>query len=98
LVARFGGEEFVVAFPRMDVARASRRVDELRIELAQVVLPTAQGAQHLTVSAGVGSWPEDGQTFDAVLAQVDERLYEAKRAGRNQVVGPAATLRSVQGS
>jgi len=50
------------------------------------------------VSAGVGSWPEDGQTFDAVLAQVDERLYEAKRAGRNQVVGPAATLRSVQGS
>jgi diguanylate cyclase (GGDEF)-like protein len=96
LVARFGGEEFVVAFPRMEVARAARRVNELRAELAEVALPTAQGTQHLTVSAGVGSWPEDGQTFDDVLARVDERLYEAKRGGRNQVVGPGAVLRSVQ--
>jgi len=97
LVARFGGEEFVVAFPRMEVARAARRVDELRADLAQVTLPTAEGAQRLTVSAGVGSWPEDGQTFDEVLARVDERLYQAKRGGRNQVVGPGTALRSVQG-
>jgi diguanylate cyclase (GGDEF)-like protein len=96
LVARFGGEEFVVAFPRMEVERAARRVDELRAELAQVALPTASGPQHLTVSAGVGSWPEDGTTFDAVLSQVDARLYEAKRTGRDRVVGPPTPLRSVQ--
>ncbi|RPH73140.1 MAG: GGDEF domain-containing protein [Myxococcaceae bacterium] len=96
LVARFGGEEFVVAFPRMDVARAARRVNELRADLAQVSLPTTEGVQHLTVSAGVGSWPEDGQTFDEVLGRVDERLYEAKRTGRNRIVGPEAALRSVQ--
>ena len=78
----------------MDVARALRRVNELRQDLAKVTLPTSQGAQHLTVSAGVGSWPEDGQTFDEVLARVDERLYEAKRAGRNCVIGPPALLRS----
>ena len=95
LLARFGGEEFVVAFPRMDVARATRRVNELRAELALVTLTTAEGPQHLTVSAGVGSWPEDGQTFEAVLAKVDERLYQAKDAGRNQVVGPPPPLRSV---
>src|SRR5678815_1480658 len=96
LVARFGGEEFVVAFPRLDVVRAARRVNELRADLAQVALPTTGGVQHLTVSAGVGSWPEDGQTFDEVLGQVDERLYEAKRTGRNRIVGPEASLRSVQ--
>ena len=96
LVARFGGEEFVVAFPRMDVVRATRRVNELRAELAQVVLPTTEGPQHLTISAGVGSWPEDGQTFEEVLARVDERLYEAKEAGRDRVVGPPAPLRSVR--
>ena len=94
LAARFGGEEFIVAFPRMDVARATRRVNELRLELAKTVLPTSNGPQHLTVSAGVGSWPEDGQSFDEVLARVDERLYEAKGAGRNKVVGPSR-LRSV---
>jgi len=96
LVARFGGEEFVVAFPRMEVGRASKRVDELRAELARVFVATPEGNQSLTVSAGVGSWPEDGQTFEDVLARVDERLYEAKRAGRNRVVGPAPALRSVQ--
>ena len=88
LVARFGGEEFVVAFPRMEVGRATRRVNELRAELAQVRLPTGEGLQHLTVSAGVGSWPEDGSTFDEVLAHVDDRLYSAKRSGRDRVVGP----------
>jgi len=96
LVARFGGEEFVVAFPRMEVGRASRRVDELRAELARVSVPTSEGTKSLTVSAGVGSWPEDGQTFEDVLARVDTRLYEAKKTGRNRVVGPTPGLRSVQ--
>lgn len=95
LVARFGGEEFIVAFPRMEVARAARRVNELRIELSKVPLPTSEGVQHLTVSAGVGSWPEDGRGFEEVLGRVDERLYEAKRSGRNRVVGPPGLLRSV---
>ena len=95
LVARFGGEEFIVAFPRMEVSRAARRVDELRAELAQLTVPTTTGGRHLTVSAGVGSWPEDGSTFEEVLARVDQRLYQAKEAGRNRVVGPSPTLRSV---
>ncbi len=59
---------------------------------ARSTFPTGEGLQHLTVSAGVGSWPEDGQTFDEVLARVDERLYEAKATGRNRVVGPPGQL------
>ena len=81
----------------MDVARATRRVNELRLELAKTVLPTTNGPQHLTVSAGVGSWPEDGQSFEEVLARVDERLYEAKGAGRNRVVGPSTLLSVADG-
>jgi two-component system, cell cycle response regulator len=88
LVARFGGEEFVVAFPGMEVAQALGRVEDLRMKLAQVAIPV-DGVQHrLTVSAGVGSWPVDGDSFTEVLAQADARLYEAKRRGRNCVVGP----------
>jgi diguanylate cyclase (GGDEF)-like protein len=89
LVARFGGEEFVVAFPRMDVERAVKRINELRVELGEVPIPVpSEGAKHLTLSAGVGSWPADGDTFEAVLARIDERLYEAKAQGRNRVIGP----------
>lgn len=89
LVARFGGEEFVVAFPGMDVAQAVQRVENLRIKLAQVPIPVDGVTHWLTMSAGVGSWPVDGNTFTEVLSQADTRLYEAKRRGRNCVVGPA---------
>jgi len=95
LVARFGGEEFVIAFPRMDVERAVKRVNELREELAAVPIPVGGSSHHLTVSAGVGSWPADGDSFEKVLAAVDERLYAAKSAGRNRVVGPRSHLRAV---
>jgi len=93
LVARFGGEEFVVAFPRMDVDRALRRADELRLELAGVPLPAGGGPRHLTLSVGVASWPADGETFEEVLGKADERLYEAKTLGRNRACGPPRALR-----
>jgi two-component system, cell cycle response regulator len=93
LVARFGGEEFVIAFPRMDVERAVKRVNELREELGLVPIPVGGQSHRLTVSGGVGSWPADGESFEQVLARVDERLYEAKRLGRNRVVGPRGHLR-----
>jgi diguanylate cyclase (GGDEF)-like protein len=91
LVARFGGEEFVVAFPGMEVGQAVQRVEDLRIKLAQVPIVVEGVTRWLTMSAGVGSWPVDGNSFTEVLAQADARLYEAKRRGRNCVVGPAPT-------
>ena len=42
----------------------------------------------MTLSAGVASWPTDGASFEAVLNAADQRLYTAKRSGRNLVVGP----------
>jgi diguanylate cyclase (GGDEF)-like protein len=94
LVARYGGEEFVVAFPRMDVGRALRRAEELRVELAQVPLPAGGAVRHLTLSAGVASWPADGESFEEVLGKADERLYSAKTSGRNRVCGPPGPLRA----
>jgi diguanylate cyclase (GGDEF)-like protein len=88
LVARFGGEEFVVAFPRATVDQALRRTEDLRIRLAATALPGTPEPVSLTVSIGVASWPADGSTFDAIFATADQRLYEAKENGKNQVVGP----------
>jgi diguanylate cyclase (GGDEF)-like protein len=89
LVARFGGEEFVVAFPETAVEQAHQRVEHIRAELARVSIQVGRGEQRqMTVSAGLGSWPADGETFDAVLISADARLYEAKRRGKNRVVAP----------
>ena len=89
LVARFGGEEFVVAFPETAVEQARHRVEHIRAELARVSIQVGRGEQRqVTVSAGLGSWPADGETFDAVLTTADARLYEAKRSGKNRVVAP----------
>ena len=89
LVARFGGEEFVVAFPETAVEQARQRVEHIRAELARVSIQVGRGEQRqVTVSAGLGSWPADGETFDAVLTTADARLYEAKRSGKNRVVAP----------
>lgn len=91
LVARFGGEEFVVAFPETAVEQARLRVEHIRAELARMSIQVGRGEhRQVTVSAGVGSWPDDGDTFDAVLATADRRLFEAKRRGKNQVVAPEA--------
>jgi diguanylate cyclase (GGDEF)-like protein len=89
LVARFGGEEFVVAFPETAVEQARQRVEHIREQLARVSIQVGRGEQRqVTVSAGLGSWPADGETFDAVLTSADARLYEAKRRGKNRVVAP----------
>jgi diguanylate cyclase (GGDEF)-like protein len=86
LVARYGGEEFVIAFPRMDIQLAMRRAEALRADIAEMELGPED--HRLTISGGVASWPADGQTFEEVLKRADERLYGAKAAGRNLVIGP----------
>jgi diguanylate cyclase (GGDEF)-like protein len=86
LVSRYGGEEFVIAFPRMDVQLAIRRAEALRAEVAALGLGADEAP--LTISGGVASWPSDGKSFEEVLRRADERLYGAKAAGRNLVIGP----------
>jgi diguanylate cyclase (GGDEF)-like protein len=89
LAARLGGDEFVLAFPATDAAQAVLRLDGLRLEVAGLRVPIGRGELRLTMSVGVASWPEDGLAFEDVLAKADERTFEAKRLGKNCVVGPA---------
>jgi diguanylate cyclase (GGDEF)-like protein len=90
LVARYGGEEFVVVLPVTTAEQAMDKIEAIREAVAQlpIRLPKQQTTALLTLSAGVAVFPEDGVTADELLDCADDRLFQAKQAGRNRVVGP----------
>ena len=91
--ARYGGEEFAVIVPEVD-SRALMVIGE-RIRMGVEAIPAPPEGAQLTVSIGAAMFPADGATVDALFAVADERLYEAKKGGRNRVVGPRDTSPAV---
>jgi len=85
IVARFGGEEFVLLFPGKEAAgvETARR---LRKAIAQIRVPTGGGATtEITVSAGVACYPNGATSREELIDKVDQLLYTSKRKGRNRV-------------
>jgi len=88
LAARLGGDEFVIVFPDTDAAQAILRLEALREEVAGLRVEVGRTACTITMSVGVASFPADGTGAAEVLAAADGRAFEAKRLGKNRVVGP----------
>jgi diguanylate cyclase (GGDEF)-like protein/PAS domain S-box-containing protein/putative nucleotidyltransferase with HDIG domain len=84
LVARYGGEEFVMLCPDCDNATATRRAEEIRLELAELPM-MAIGGKSVTSSFGVTEL-QSGDTPETMLRRADRALYQAKESGRNMVV------------
>lgn len=87
--ARYSGEEFVVILPQTALNAGIRVAEKLRRVIAGQAAGVAGGTP-VTVSIGVATFPADGDDAAQLIRIADERLYQAKAAGRNQVV-PAAT-------
>lgn len=85
-VFRIGGEEFLLILPGAGQGEALMRLQALCRALADEPLPTRSGGQHITLSAGLAVWPQQGNDLDQLLQVADLALYQAKRSGRNQVV------------
>lgn len=83
LVARFGGDEFVILQPEtgLDAALATAE----RIREAAYAASDAAGIER-SVSVGVAAYPAAATTADALFQRADDALYRAKRAGKNKVV------------
>jgi diguanylate cyclase (GGDEF)-like protein len=81
-VARYGGEEFCVMLPETSAEGAAILAERICERVAATEFP----GQKITLSLGVASLPDNGDTPDAVIAAADESLYQAKREGRNRVV------------
>lgn len=84
VVARFGGEEFVIVCEETNVEGAYQLAERIRNELAKTVFNTEMGPLSVTCSLGIAEFPRDGRTRDELFHRADEALYEAKRNGRNQ--------------
>jgi diguanylate cyclase (GGDEF)-like protein/PAS domain S-box-containing protein len=92
VVCRYGGEEFVVVLPEADLETAQARAEQLRAAARQLSVSSA--GRHLppvTLSLGVASYRNHGDTRSAVLTAADAALYRAKHQGRDQVVVAGAT-------
>lgn len=90
--ARYGGEEFIVLLPRTTETEALALAERVRLAIAQIHFPQAPNLA-VTSSFGIAVRPEDSaQTWENLVAIADQRLYHAKRAGRNRVCGPDATI------
>ncbi len=86
--ARYGGEEFAVVLVDTPKLQAAQVADKLRQRIAEY--PFANGGDlpggKLTVSIGVGAFPDDASTPEALVRSADSALYKAKAGGRNCVV------------
>jgi diguanylate cyclase (GGDEF)-like protein len=85
-VFRFGGEEFVVIVPGLSRAAAHTLGERIRRDVASHMDADA-GTPLVTVSIGLATCAEDASDYDGLFECADRRLYLAKSAGRNRVIG-----------
>ncbi|MGD9964995.1 MAG: PleD family two-component system response regulator [Hyphomonadaceae bacterium] len=89
---RFGGEEFVVIMPRTPGDIACLAAERLRRSIcaSPFIIPGLPTPLEVTVSIGVASSEVSDETSETLLKRADQALYEAKRSGRNRVIGKVA--------
>ncbi len=85
IIARFGGEEFVLLFPRTSLEEAFEKVERLRKKIAGITIKDDVVAASVTVSFGVSCYPESALKENELISRADDALYDAKSAGRNCV-------------
>ncbi len=85
IIARYGGDEFVLVMPETKLNGAKALLERLRRQAKSISIPNIKS---VTISTGLVEWnqgppPDNAQT---ILERADTALYEAKRKGRNRVV------------
>jgi len=84
IVARWGGEEIIVALLGVNENGAKKKANQIRKSIEQLSFNNLPDIQ-VTVSAGISSFEEE-RSFDEIINRADKALYDAKEHGRNKVV------------
>jgi diguanylate cyclase (GGDEF)-like protein len=83
LIARWGGEEFIMMLPGTSATEATVFGERLRYRFEEITFPDS--GIRLTASFGVAAY-QPGETGTSFIDRADQALYEAKRLGKNQVI------------
>jgi len=85
VLARWGGEEFLILLSDTDVDSATEQAERLRASIEAETFRLRQGESRITASLGVAGYAKaDG--IDSYIKDADVALYRAKSGGRNRVV------------
>lgn len=87
-IARYGGEEFIIMLPRIDKEEAFIYAERLREKISQYPFRhrEKQPLGFVSVSGGIASFPDDGDSIHKVIEFADIALYQAKGEGKNRVL------------
>lgn len=83
VVARTGGEEFIVIMPKVEAKRAYQLAERLRMRVSESFIDPV-GC--INVSIGISGWPLEQLSLEEVFKLADQALYKAKKTGRNRCV------------
>jgi diguanylate cyclase (GGDEF)-like protein len=89
VAARYGGDEFVALLPETDPSGAYVVAEKIRQMVSELLIQSGGHQITTSLSIGVVSYPDDGQTADELMIAADEAMYSSKRLGKNRVVGYA---------
>ncbi len=87
--ARYGGEEFAVILPLTEMEGAKKLMENIRVQMESANLILTKGQKSIgkvTASFGIAQFQDSDESLD-LIQRADAKLYEAKNAGRNCVVG-----------
>jgi diguanylate cyclase (GGDEF)-like protein len=86
LLARFGGEEFVILLPDADLQQAALCAERIRATVATTAFQMGDGdTAHVSLSIGVALVDVEHDSIQSALDRADQALYTAKQDGRNRV-------------
>lgn len=86
ILARFGGEEFILVLPNTDKATALKKLTAMLSEIERDSAQHPHCQRVITLSGGVAGTKEDGNEQQQLIKCADLALYAAKKAGRNRVL------------
>ena len=85
VIARYGGDEFVVLLPQATEEKAVEAGNRIKMAVENSSFDIEGNRVNTTVSIGIASYPVDAFNMDELLDKADQSLYKSKKAGRNQV-------------
>lgn len=85
VLARWGGEEFILFMPETGVNQAVNVAERIRQRIEAMRFEIGGTATSVTASIGVSQYGPDTASLDSLISLADKKLYQAKRTGRNRV-------------